>query len=625
MKKIIRLLSLFVLPAFTAGAQSLNVDSLITLWHKAGEDTGKVILSRMIAGTLRQTRPEEGIRYGTYGAMLSRQLNFDKGTAGCYLNVSACYTALGNLNASLAHIDTAIHYSLKAGDENRLALVYLNRADCYMQLQHFDQSLKDCDTSLMYAERVNSDDRRARVLQTFGSIYFFQELYEQSEQYYHKANDLYKKINNRQMSAIVLNNLALVHKHTNRYDAASENIRQSIAIAYELADLNNLGMYYGTLSDIHFRRQSYPDALRFADSAMHYGRLMKNDITIGSAWEYLGQIYARQGKSRAAISALNNGYSIFHRLGDIDRVGTTAGVLAETYAAAGDFKRAFDFLAVSHAANDTLAKRRYQKDIAAMQTRFRVGEKDKEIQLLDKNRQLQVQQLGQQRTLLFAAIAVALLAVAAAALLISRNRLRQQMKELRLRNEIAADLHDEVGSSLSSIHMLSEMVAADAKGEKAVVIDKMRSYAKETMEKMGDIVWMIKPAEEEDTALKDRMQAFLRDVCDSRRIAGTLHTEELDRLKLSTEQRKAVYLVFKEAVNNAAKYALASRISVKVVAGDRRLQLIVEDDGIGFDETAVSRGNGLENMANRARELGGAVTVTSASGQGTRIGFSIPV
>jgi two-component system, NarL family, sensor histidine kinase UhpB len=606
-------------------AQKINVDSVKNELVKSKEDTGKVILYRILAGTLRLSDPSSAIEYGKQGAALGKKLNFDKGTAGCYLNIAVNYSTLGKLDSGLSFIDTAIYYSHKAGDPSRLALAYLNRADFYMQLQNFDQSLKNCDTSLKYAEQANSDDRRARVLQTIGSVYLFQKLYEQSAEYYNKANVLYRKINNLQMSAIVLNNLALVYKNTDDYKKAAEVLQQAITIADSLNDLSNLSLYHGTLSDVYFNTGNYSLAEKYANTSMQYAKQMKNDISIGNAWEYLGQIYLKQKKTAEAISALTNGYTIFKKLGDNDKINTTSGILAEAYASAGNYAKAYDFLNISRQANDTLVKHRFDEDIAAMQTRFKVDEKDKEILLLDKNSQLQAQKIKQQRFLIFMSITVAVLVLLGIGMAVSRYRLRNRMKELELRNRIAADLHDEVGSSLSSIHMLSQIATQkqNTDASQAEILARMSNNAKETMDKMGDIVWMIKPGESEGTNLKQRMERFAHEICSSREIATEINLEELEKTKLSMVQRKNIYLIFKEALNNAAKYSGAEKIIINVSAHNRQLKMIISDNGKGFEPVSTGKGNGLDNMQNRAKDLGGDLNIES--GNGTSIILTVPV
>jgi two-component system sensor histidine kinase UhpB len=606
-------------------SQKINIDSVKIELAKAKEDTSKVILYRILAGTLRMSDPAQGIQYGKAGVALGKKLGFDKGIAGCYLNITACYSSAGKVDSAIIYIDTAIIYSHKAGDPNRLALAYLNRGDFYMQLQNFDQSLKDCDTSLRYAEQANNDDRRARVFQTIGSVYLYQKLYDQSAEYYNKANVLYKKINNLQMSAVVLNNLSLVYKNTNEYKKAAENLEQAIGIADSLNDLSNLAMYYGTLSDVYFHSDNLTLAEKYANTSMQYAQQMKNDLSIANAWEYSGQIYLRQNKISEAVTALNNGYVIFKKYADADKLSTTTDLLSQAYAKNNNYEKALEFANLSRAANDTLIKHRYDEDLASMQARFRVDEKDKEILLLNKDNELQKQKLSQQRVLIAGSIVLVAFLLIGIWLLVSRYRLRQRMKELQLRNEIAADLHDEVGSSLSSIHMLSEMATTNSSHDfsQKEILNKVSGYTKETMDKMGDIVWMIKPTSQE--GVKERMHRFLHEMCNSRNINCTFDANGLSQSKLDMHQRKGLYLVFKEAVNNAVKYSTATNINVRINEDEQYLRMAIKDDGKGFDISMNRSGNGVGNMKNRAKELGGETTIDSVPGKGTTVYFRIPV
>ena len=208
---------LLLIFSLKTSAQQLNLDSLVTELGKAKEDTSKVILYRMLAGTVLNKDPLKAVEYGKAGAALGKRLNFDKGIAGCYLNISAAYSNASKLDSALNYIDTAIVFSIRAGDPNRLALAYLNRADFNMQLRNLRQSLMDCDTALQYAEKANNNDRRARILQTFGSVYYIQNDYKQSRDYYEKALALYESMNNKRMSAIVLNNMGNIDKHEKKF------------------------------------------------------------------------------------------------------------------------------------------------------------------------------------------------------------------------------------------------------------------------------------------------------------------------------------------------------------------------------------------------------------------------
>ncbi len=629
MQKAILLLFIAIV-AFTGKIFSQNkmIDSLLIELPKAKDDTNKVIIYRMLTGLLRNTDPLKAVEYGKAGVNLGKKLNFDKGTAGCLLNISASYISASKTDSALLYINYAIDYSHKAGDPNRLALAYLNRADLYMQMQNLSQSLKDCDTSLLYAEKANNDDRRARVYQTIGSVYYIQQSYIESISYYDKAYSLYQKIGNKQMSAIVLNNKGNAYKHIAEYDKSIEAFLKAIVIADSINDLNNLSMYHENLSDTYLETNQPQLAKKYASLAMDYAVKQQNDEQIANAWESLGRVYLKEKNSSKAIEAGIQAYAIAKKNNYITTQIEASDLLAEAFELAGNSAKAFEFLKVNKELNDSIIKQQFDDDIAALQIRFKVNEKDKEIQLLNKDKEIQEQKLSRQRLLMSGAVLLVVLAIGGILLLINRNRLRQQMKELELRNQIAADLHDEVGSSLSSIHMLSQIAnkkqgSTDASQKE--ILDRMTVNAKETMDKMGDIVWMIKPGESEGSSLKNRMERFAQEICSSKNISLEMELEKLEILKLSMPQRKNLYLIFKEAINNAVKYAGTEKIIIKASEQNKKLSFLVQDFGKGFDVSIVRKGNGLDNLQNRAKELNGKLSIESTPGKGTSIYLTMPV
>ncbi len=627
MRKPVYLLILFFSNLFyhSAIAQTSETDSLFAVLKKYSEDTNKALTYGYLARSLRLTDPASGIDYGKKGILLSRKLNFDKGAAVCYLNVSTAYIYSDNLDTALLYLDTALPYAHKVGDPNRLGLAYLNRADIYRQLQNVNQALKDCETALKYADQANNDDVRARINQTIGSVYYKQEIYASSIAYYYKAIALYRKVGNLRMSATALNNIGLIYKSTGYYDKAIDAAKEAIHILDSLKDITNLSIFNSNLADAYFGKGDYAQSEKYAGKAMEYAVKQNNKSLMALAWENTGNTYVKQKRYTEAITVLNKAIIIYKENEDIDRINNAADLLAEAYALTGNYSKAYEFMVMSKAANDTVVKQRYDDDIAAMQAKFKVNEKDKEIQLLNKDKELQQQKLLRQRLMMTGAVAIALLALIGLWLLINRNKLRQRMKELELRNQIAADLHDEVGSSLSSIHMLSQMATQHGNDPtQKNILERMNNNAKETMEKMSDIVWMIKPGETEAGSLKQKMERFAYEICSSRNIEIEMEIAELEKCKLNMEQRKNIYLIFKEALNNAVKYSGTEKIKVTASMQNKELQLQVKDFGIGFNNNIIKKGNGLDNMQNRAKELHGVLEIIN-SGKGVTVTLNIPV
>lgn len=616
-----------VLFACLGYSQDNVLDSLMNELGKAKEDTNKVNLLAAICRQVRFTDPEKAIDYGIQGFTLSKTLGFDKGTAACYLNVSTAYNYKGFIDTALTYLDTALIYAHKAGDYKRLGLAYLNRGDTYRQMEDFKQALLDCDTALYYADKVNDDDVRARVNQTFGSIYYRQYQYQRSIEYSNKAMLLYRKIGNMRMCASVYNNLGITYKEIKDFPKATQAALESIRITDSLKDLTNLSIFANNIADIYFLSKNYAKAIYYVDKAAEYARLQNNEWTLASAWSMKGHIYLDQKKFAEALPWLLQAQPIFEKLEATGEIQINADMLAESYAGTGQFAKAYQYLRLSKTAGDSAVVQKYNADIATMQTKFRVDEKDKEIQLLAKNKELQQQKLREKNVYIIASAAVAILALLGIWLAVNRYRLRQQMKELELRNQIAADLHDEVGSSLSSIHMLSQMATGktDVSDGQRNILNKVSSNAKETMDRMSDIVWMIKPGEADATGLTERMKRFAGEICSSRHIIVSADLAALETVKLTMEQRKTIYLIFKEAVNNSVKYSGTGKISIGSSVQNKELVLTVRDFGKGFNEAELIRGNGLDNMNNRAKESGGTLDIDSGVEKGTIVTLRLPV
>ncbi|HRH59700.1 MAG TPA: triple tyrosine motif-containing protein, partial [Chitinophagaceae bacterium] len=210
-----------------------------------------------------------------------------------------------------------------------------------------------------------------------------------------------------------------------------------------------------------------------------------------------------------------------------------------------------------------------------------------------------------------------------------KYRLNQLLKLQAVRNKIASDLHDDVGSTLSSIRMYSSIVNNQVKEshpQSAELLNKISSNSKEMIENMSDIVWMIKPGNDDFKSIENRMLNFANELCTPAGINFEFNKDaSTDAMHIPMEQRRDLYLIFKEAINNAAKYSGCRNIRAAITLSDHHLQMHISDDGIGFDTTTAKNGNGLSNMRKRTEEHKGKFSVQSAAGEGTEIVVSFPV
>lgn len=218
--------------------------------------------------------------------------------------------------------------------------------------------------------------------------------------------------------------------------------------------------------------------------------------------------------------------------------------------------------------------------------------------------------------------AIAILCVIGLFYAFYRYRLQQTIKMMQLRDKIAIDLHDEIGSSLNSIAFFSEaarqMIPEDAQANH--VISRINDKSKEIMESMSDIVWSLNSRNDSFDNIFNRLQSFAFQMLEPQgcQIEFDIPEQNSD-MKLGMEERKNLYLLIKEAINNAAKYASCSQFLVSVRKNIQGYRIEIQDNGKGFDPENITKGNGLMNMQKRAKDLRADFEIESSPGIGTRI------
>ncbi|MEO5561899.1 MAG: two-component regulator propeller domain-containing protein [Chitinophagaceae bacterium] len=225
---------------------------------------------------------------------------------------------------------------------------------------------------------------------------------------------------------------------------------------------------------------------------------------------------------------------------------------------------------------------------------------------------------------------ILLLCFAAGALvyLIYRYQLNKKLEVERLRLRISRDLHDDIGSALTSINVLSKVALSKGgdQTEMSGYLSRIKDSTMITMESMSDIVWAINPRNDKLGSLMSRMKEFAADIGEAQGIDldFTLPVE-LEKLSLDLSKRKNLFLIFKEAINNAVKYSQCTLLKIKFDRSGNRLNMIIQDNGKGFDQSAIVPGNGLHNMKERAGECNGDLHIDSSVGHGTSITLEIPI
>lgn len=204
--------------------------------------------------------------------------------------------------------------------------------------------------------------------------------------------------------------------------------------------------------------------------------------------------------------------------------------------------------------------------------------------------------------------------------------LRDKMEKTR--NKIAQDLHDDIGSTLSTILLFSNAAKTKVRyknGEASEIFKKISRIAGNMMDEMSDIIWAINPMQDSMDKILKRMHYYAAPITNAQNMNFDFKADDdIQNLHLSMEKRKNLFLIFKESIINAVKYSEGTCINVKLYRNDNSLHMQVEDNGKGFSGYS-DQGNGLNNMKMRAEDSDGQLEINSRVNEGTAVHLIMPV
>lgn len=267
-----------------------------------------------------------------------------------------------------------------------------------------------------------------------------------------------------------------------------------------------------------------------------------------------------------------------------------------------------------------MAKANFDQELRSEQDRYQIER---------AQAQVAIERVRSQRIIL---LVISILVLIIAALLVNRFRLGRRLQVEQLRTRLSRDLHDDIGSTLSSINILSSVVQkrieATGDSDSAASLAKISDRSQRLMRNMSDIVWSVDPKNDSLQELIMRMREFATSVFEAKGITYTFDLPaDVPTLVLTVEMKNNLYLIFKEAVNNVVKHANATHVVISLALRGRSLHLEVRDDGIGIGPSTNTRhgGNGLRNMLHRAEEVHATLTIAPAPGKGTQLLLEVPL
>lgn len=652
--------------SITAWGQSHVIDSLQHIVELHRQDS--VELQALLNLTNEYLRSDLGkaTSYAHRSRHLAQHLNNAPLLGGSYVYLAGAHQNAGNADSALYYLDLlqavldshADNKSLKANFNQAAGLFYKNQGQYRKALPYMLTSL-----SLITSET----EGRAGQYLNIGNVYFLLSDYANAVSNHLQALRIFEKVSNKRGQSFCFQGLAKDFQNMGQFEQSKQYFLQSLKLKQELHDKrgiitasNGLASAYMGLGQTALAEKFYTDAIKGAhemnlvsDEALgrlELGLLYKSmgDLTraresisgsltlstqqgdstmIAKAHSALIGLDMHEQETNSAEAALINNIRTIIKSGDKSAESAEYARLSDYYAHRKDFEKAFLYLKKHGAIKDSVEGSDILFQIKKLEETFQSEKREKEIQLLRKDQELHTLELARERNnVIMITIALASVIVISI-LLINRFRIvsrhRRDIELEKMRNHIARDLHDDIGSTLSSINIISQLAL---NGDTGRHLQQITFHSSQMMENMSDIVWSINPKNDTIEQVLLKMKEFAVEILEPK---GISHSFEVDdailSLKLEVEKRKNLFLIFKEAVNNAAKYSKGREVLTSLKVKAKTFHLSIADNGKGFDMAETSRGNGLINMQERAASIGGKLHQISQPGQGTTLELEIPI
>ncbi|WP_165813933.1 tetratricopeptide repeat-containing sensor histidine kinase [Terrimonas sp.] len=540
------------------------------------------------------------------------------------------YMHRGFLDSSINSLHTAWQFFGKANDTNGIIRACINIAEVYTKQNKIANAIQYLTQADSLCTATGNIPYYTNVQRQLGVVYREAKDYKQAAAYLNRALAGFLKLQDdfRYISTGI--SLSILYRNLQLPDSSLYILEQCKAVdSRQPASPYRSAMIQEHLAESYYQKKQFSKALEHFSDA--YGIFKKINNKGDVAYEALnvGKVLWQLQRHTEAEKYLTEAYRVSDTLKMLNYQYDIAQTLADMYSQNGQWQKAYQYRNTAATLRDSIDLSNQIKLTNELKEKFETEKKENEIALLKTQNELTEADNRKNRLLqyLFSVLFVA--SVVIGWLLLNRVRIKRRLNEQLLRNQIAGDLHDDIGSALSVIDISSRIALAKSE-EPAVVteqLQKIKQYTAHTMESMSDIVWSVNPDNDNLESVMTRVREFAAEVCEPLHIQMEIsREEELDSVLLNANKRKHVLLLCKEIINNAVKYSGCTLLQVNCkVADSNMIQITISDNGSGFNPETVKKGNGLNNMRTRAAALGGSLTLNSILGQGTTAEIMFPV
>jgi len=521
----------------------------------------------------------------------------------------------------------------KMATNNDLVNLYSTMGTCYYYQSDFEKAINTHLKALQICDDLTDDKKKANIYNNISVVYMAMNDWDNTEEYITKAYQLAEIYKNNYEGSRARGNMAILFAMQGKYDLSEEWFIKDLEFDRKLGDSISVSKNYNNLGRLFEMKEDFLKALFHYEKGLAMAKNVGDKASIALGYQNVAHMLGKLGRNSDAISNFKKGLEMTKTLGNRSILRDGLLNISEFHEELGNSKKALEYYQWYHLLNDSIINTKHLSAVSELEIKYQTEKKENEILALSSQKTWDDLALAKQQTKirrLSFGLLTALLFFAGLFVIFRQHSRNQKQKaligaiadtQIEERKRIAQDLHDSVGGTIALAKNKLESLLVKEKGKSKEATALLKTLTN-TSDQIRQISHNMMPGELVKFGLVSAVQSTL-DQIDNKNLKANLYIHDLDN-RIDHTKEIHLYRIIQEIVQNVLKHARASQLNIHLNKYTKKLNLLIEDNGVGFASSG-SEGIGIKNIKNRVAYLNGQLYIDSGKDKGTTFNISIPL